>query len=43
MAACYGPDVQFSDPVFTDLRGRQAGDMWRILTGAPGDVRIELL
>lgn len=31
MAACYAPDVQFSDPVFTDLRGEQAGDMWRML------------
>lgn len=31
MAACYSPDVQFSDPVFTDLRGRDAGDMWRML------------
>jgi ketosteroid isomerase-like protein len=43
MAACYAPDVRFSDPVFTDLRGSQAGDMWRMLTGAPGDVRVELV
>lgn len=32
MAACYCADVQFSDPVFTDLRGADAGDMWRMLT-----------
>jgi len=43
MGACYAPDVRFSDPVFTDLRGSRAGAMWRMLTGAPGDLRIELL
>ena len=43
MAACYAPDVQFSDPVFPDLRGERAGAMWRMLTQAPGDLRIELL
>lgn len=43
MAACYSPDVRFSDPVFPDLRGPEAGGMWRMLTSAPGDVRIELL
>ncbi len=32
MCACYADDVQFSDPVFTQLQGRQAGDMWRMLT-----------
>jgi ketosteroid isomerase-like protein len=31
MASCYAADVQFSDPVFTDLRGADAGDMWRML------------
>ncbi|VXB34750.1 Ketosteroid isomerase-related protein [Pseudomonas sp. 8AS] len=31
MVACYAEDVQFSDPAFTDLRGRDAGDMWRML------------
>lgn len=31
MAACYAENVQFSDPVFPDLRGRDAGDMWRML------------
>jgi len=43
MEACYAPDVHFSDPVFTDLRGPAAGGMWRMLTSAPGDLRIELL
>ena len=32
MAACYAPDVHFSDPVFSDLRGPEAGAMWRMLT-----------
>ena len=31
MASCYTEDVRFSDPVFTDLLGREAGDMWRML------------
>ncbi len=33
MEACYAPDVHFSDPVFVDLRGAEAGAMWRMLTG----------
>lgn len=32
MAACYGEDVRFSDPVIEDLRGSEAADMWRMLT-----------
>jgi ketosteroid isomerase-like protein len=43
MAACYAPQVRFSDPVFTDLRGSRAGAMWRMLTEGPGDLRVELL
>lgn len=43
MAACYAPNVRFSDPVFPDLRSPRAGAMWQMLTGAPGEVRIELL
>jgi ketosteroid isomerase-like protein len=42
MAACYAPDVRFSDPVFPDLRGSRAGAMWRMLTDVPGDLRVEL-
>lgn len=42
MAACYAPDVHFSDPVFPDLRGARAGDMWRMLTEPEGDLRVEL-
>lgn len=43
MEACYAPDVQFSDPVFPELHGTQAGAMWRMLTGRADDLRIELL
>lgn len=43
MGACYAPDVQFSDPVFTDLRGDRARRMWRMLTDSPGDLDIELV
>lgn len=32
MAACYADDVRFSDPVFPDLKGSEAADMWRMLT-----------
>jgi ketosteroid isomerase-like protein len=44
MAACYAPDAHFSDPVFTDLRGREPGQMWRMLTeGEDSDLKVELL
>jgi ketosteroid isomerase-like protein len=43
MASCYSAQVRFSDPVFGDLRGDQAGAMWRMLTSGPGLLRIELL
>jgi ketosteroid isomerase-like protein len=40
MAACYAEDVLFSDPVFGELRGRQAGDMWRMLTSRAKEFSI---
>ena len=40
MAACYAPDARFSDPVFTDLRGRQVGDMWRMLCSSATDLSL---
>lgn len=42
MEACYAPDVRFSDPVFPDLKGPEAGAMWRMLTGQAEDLEIEL-
>ncbi|MDX2012255.1 MAG: nuclear transport factor 2 family protein [Myxococcaceae bacterium] len=41
MAACYADGIQFSDPAFPDLRGKDAGDMWRMLCEAGKDLRIE--
>lgn len=41
MAACYTEDVIFSDPVFGELRGRQAGDMWRMLTSRAKDFSVK--
>src|SRR5689334_8625839 len=42
MAACYGPDARFSDPVFVELRGEEPGAMWRMLTGRAEDLSVEL-
>src|SRR5687768_11981260 len=42
MAACYHPDVRFSDPVFPDLRGERAGAMWRMLCARAADLTIEV-
>ena len=35
MAACYAPQATFHAPAFGELRGREVGDMWRLLTVAP--------
>lgn len=42
MAACYHPEARFSDPAFGELRGREVGDMWRMLTGRAKDLSVEL-
>jgi ketosteroid isomerase-like protein len=42
MAAQYADDATFSDPVFTSLRGREIGDMWRMLTKSSIDLALEL-
>lgn len=41
MVSCYDPAVHFSDPVFPDLKGAQAGAMWRMLCERGKDLRIE--
>ncbi|MEO8136371.1 MAG: nuclear transport factor 2 family protein [Betaproteobacteria bacterium] len=41
MAAAYHPDAQFSDPVFTDLRGAEVGAMWKMLCARATDLRLE--
>lgn len=40
MAACYHPEVEFSDPVFTRLTGQEAKDMWEMLCTRGKDLRI---
>lgn len=44
MATCYHKDVEFSDPVFPDLKGIEASDMWRMLAARATDlvVRFEV-
>jgi ketosteroid isomerase-like protein len=41
MAACYAPDVTFTDPVFPGLEGPRAGGMWRMLCERAKDLRVE--
>lgn len=43
MAACYAPDATFSDPVFTDLSGREPGAMWQMLTKRSDDLAVEVV
>jgi len=43
MAACYGPDAHFTDPVFVDLRGEEPGAMWKMLTGRSTDLDLRLM
>jgi ketosteroid isomerase-like protein len=40
-AACYADNVHFSDPVFPDLDGKEAGDMWRMLTSRAQKFSLE--
>lgn len=40
MAACYAHDIRFEDPVFGTLRGREAGDMWRMLLARASDFSL---
>lgn len=41
MCACYASSIHFSDPVFTDLNGDQAGDMWRMLCSRAKDFSLQ--
>jgi ketosteroid isomerase-like protein len=40
MAACYAPDVTFSDPVFPRLHGDEARAMWRMLCERGRDLQV---
>jgi ketosteroid isomerase-like protein len=41
MVALYTPDVEFSDAVFTSLKGIEVFSMWRMLTERAKDLRVE--
>ncbi len=40
MASCYGDNIVFSDPAFTQLQGRAASDMWRMLCSRAKDFSL---
>jgi len=40
MNECYHPQVHFSDPVFTDLRGDEARAMWHMLCERGTDLEV---
>ncbi|MGH8381578.1 nuclear transport factor 2 family protein [Pseudomonas sp.] len=40
MVACYSDDIVFSDPAFGILRGKDAGDMWRMLATRAKDFSL---
>jgi ketosteroid isomerase-like protein len=40
MIDCYDPEVQFADPVFTDLKGDRAKAMWQMLCARGSDLKI---
>lgn len=41
MAACYHPEVHFTDPAFPDLHGAEAAAMWRMLVTRGKDLQLE--
>lgn len=41
MVKHYADDVRFSDPVFTDLKGEEAKNMWRMLCERGKDLEVE--
>ncbi len=40
MAACYHENIRFSDPAFPDLRGAEAGAMWKMLCTQAKDFEL---
>ena len=42
MVAAYDSrSIRFSDPVFTELQGEEAGAMWRMLVGRAADLAVD--
>ena len=42
MAECYHGDIVFRDPVFGELRGQRASDMWRMLLSRAKDLEVKM-
>lgn len=40
MASCYSDDIEFEDPAFGKLKGREAVAMWTMLVSRSKDLRI---
>lgn len=40
MEECYHPEIEFSDMVFTNLKGKRAGAMWQMLCQRATDLEI---
>jgi ketosteroid isomerase-like protein len=41
MIVCYHPQIEFSDPVFVDLKGKQVGAMWHMLVERGTDMTLQ--
>ena len=41
MSTCYHENIVFEDPAFGELKGKDAGDMWRMLCSQSQDLKIE--
>jgi len=41
MAACYHPEIEFTDEVFVGLTGDRAGGMWKMLCERGKDLRVD--
>lgn len=41
MSSCYHEEITFEDPGFGELKGKSAGDMWRMLCGQSKDLKLE--
>jgi len=41
MQACYHPDIVFNDPVFQNLKGKEAKAMWHMLASSAKDLVIQ--
>src|SRR5215208_3810591 len=40
MISCYHDDIEFHDPAFGSLKGREAKNMWRMLISRNKNIRI---